>query len=697
MATPGAVFEPVSTLPRNGWWQLGQWKIAGQVISEKHGNFYYPTVNDLNVAGTFSLDAHNGAVGDFNGDGRSDMVITWAVFPHTVERQTYLLPTVLLNVGGALQLQPDSALPATLTRHFPYRVMTGNFNGDGKDDFVYAGAGVTVRTPGAGLVTRAEPAGVAVSTGAGAFRDASAGLAGQTLTGPSAAATFMHDASVGDVNGDGLDDIFAGGVLWATTGAGTWADITASIKGKAWPGSPMSSAMGDLNGDGRADIVALYQDFSSSRMVLMNEGGTTPSFRKIDLPTGLFGANTKDNYVIVADVNRDGVQDIVVAETQSNPYYQSSALQILIQTAPGVFQDQTASRIDNSARKSVHGEGRLTFEDANGDGHPDLIHTNSDAKDGVAIFLNDGAGHFTLVDNKLIPFIQVPNLQGWEGVTGTQAAFTADRGYPIHINDDGIIDFVVQMQRPFTAWPQVEPSEEALYTLVSNPQAFGRGASERLAGSALADRIYGLGGNDTISAGGGNDVINGGEGDDALDGGNGIDTAAYTGKRAEFTIARTESGFSVTGKAQGEGADTLVNVERLQFADAKVALDIDGNGGMAYRLYQAAFNRTPDQGGLGYQMKALDGGLNIAQVAANFIASPEFAVTYGALDNTAFVNQLYQNVLHRAADSGGLAFHTGNLASGANTRANVLVGFSESPENQAALIGTIRDGMAYTV
>ena len=126
-------------------------------------------------------------------------------------------------------------------------------------------------------------------------------------------------------------------------------------------------------------------------------------------------------------------------------------------------------------------------------------------------------------------------------------------------------------------------------------------------------------------------------------------------------------------------------------------LDTAGNAGMAYRLYQAAFDRTPDQGGLGFQMKALDDGLNIAQVAANFIASPEFQRTYGALNDTQFVTQLYQNVLHRAPDSGGLAFHVNNLATGANTRANVLVGFSESPENQAALIGAIQNGMVYTV
>ncbi len=197
-----------------------------------------------------------------------------------------------------------------------------------------------------------------------------------------------------------------------------------------------------------------------------------------------------------------------------------------------------------------------------------------------------------------------------------------------------------------------------------------------LTGTSGADRLTGLGGNDSI------------------DGGAGVDTAVYSGARRAYTLTRTGTGYTVTGGT--DGTDTLVNVERLQFSDATVAIDIAGNGGMAYRLYQAAFNRTPDQGGLGYQMDALDKGLNIAQVAANFIASPEFSATYGSLNDTQFVSQLYQNVLHRAADAGGLAFHTGNLATGANTRSNVLVGFSESPEHQAALIGVIQGGMVFS-
>ncbi len=214
-----------------------------------------------------------------------------------------------------------------------------------------------------------------------------------------------------------------------------------------------------------------------------------------------------------------------------------------------------------------------------------------------------------------------------------------------------------------------------------------QGAGKLFEGTAGADRIV---------AGYLNDQLRGGAGNDDLTGAEGIDTAMYAGNRASFTITSTGSGYTVSDRGGAEGADTLRQIERIQFADARVALDVDGNGGKAYRLYQAAFNRTPDQGGLGYQMNALDNGTALSQVAANFIASPEFQRTYGALNDSQFVTQLYQNVLHRGPDAGGLSFHTGNLGRGM-ARADVLVGFSESPENQAALIGTIQNGMVYSI
>ena len=49
----------------------------------------YPTVNDCSEQdGTFTHDMHNSNYGDFNGDGYEDLVVSWAVFPHTLERET---------------------------------------------------------------------------------------------------------------------------------------------------------------------------------------------------------------------------------------------------------------------------------------------------------------------------------------------------------------------------------------------------------------------------------------------------------------------------------------------------------------------------------------------------------------------------------------------------------------------------------
>lgn len=203
-----------------------------------------------------------------------------------------------------------------------------------------------------------------------------------------------------------------------------------------------------------------------------------------------------------------------------------------------------------------------------------------------------------------------------------------------------------------------------------------------------------------------NDVLNGSEvadtffisnGNDMLSGGGGLDTVILSGTASYFTITKTTTGYTVTDKAGNGGTDTLVNIERLQFADKWVALDIDGNAGQAYRLYQAAFNRQPDLGGLGYQMRELDNGLALATVAQNFINSPEFSATYGSLDDTDFINQMYLNVLHRPAEAAGLDFYENHLEAGTMTRAAVLVGFSESPENQANVIGVIENGMEYVL
>ncbi len=101
------------------------------------------------------------------------------------------------------------------------------------------------------------------------------------------------------------------------------------------------------------------------------------------------------------------------------------------------------------------------------------------------------------------------------------------------------------------------------------------------------------------------------------------------------------------------------------------------------RLYYAALSRMPDYAGLQAWSVALHAGaLTLDQAADQFAGSAEFALRYGSLDNTQFVEQLYLDVLNRQADTAGLDAWVKQLNDGAS-RGTVLVGFSESDEFKA--------------
>ena len=104
-----------------------------------------------------------------------------------------------------------------------------------------------------------------------------------------------------------------------------------------------------------------------------------------------------------------------------------------------------------------------------------------------------------------------------------------------------------------------------------------------------------------------------------------------------------------------------------------------------FRLYNASFKRLPDSDGLAYWIDNFSSGRNsIRVVASSFLGSDEFAERYGDnVSDSTYVNTLYKNVLGRDADAGGLNYWLGQLNSGAETRYEVLLGFSESAENKA--------------
>ncbi len=112
------------------------------------------------------------------------------------------------------------------------------------------------------------------------------------------------------------------------------------------------------------------------------------------------------------------------------------------------------------------------------------------------------------------------------------------------------------------------------------------------------------------------------------------------------------------------------------------------------RLYLAYFRRAPDFDGLVFWSGRLRAGQDIASVSENFAGSREFVITYGALDDGAFVDLVYRNVLGRSADAGGRDYWLGQMRRGTD-RGDVMTAFSESDENQRATFGTVRATMLY--
>ncbi|WP_374586729.1 DUF4214 domain-containing protein, partial [Pseudoduganella sp.] len=166
---------------------------------------------------------------------------------------------------------------------------------------------------------------------------------------------------------------------------------------------------------------------------------------------------------------------------------------------------------------------------------------------------------------------------------------------------------------------------------------------ENAYGGSGNDKLFGTAGNNVLRGGAGNDLITGNGGDDTIDGGAGLDTVNFAGKRADHSITATANGFSV---GSSTGLASVTGVERLHFADGDKALDIDGKAGQLFRLYQAIFNRKPDEAGLGYWLKAVDNGTTMESVALEFTKSAEFAKMYGVnVSNKEMLTKIYEYAL----------------------------------------------------
>lgn len=183
----------------------------------------------------------------------------------------------------------------------------------------------------------------------------------------------------------------------------------------------------------------------------------------------------------------------------------------------------------------------------------------------------------------------------------------------------------------------------------------------------------------------------------AIDGGDGRDTLVLTQSADDVLITENDDGTITVSVSDAQDL-RLTSVERLAFAESQLAFDTEGNAGQAYRLYQAVFDRVPDKEGLGFWIGQLDAeNVTLEEAAAFFIASEEFAATYGTPDTVSdedYLTLLYANVLDRKPDEAGFDFWSAQQEKGI-TRSDMLVHFSESVENVALVAPAIDDGIWY--
>ena len=228
----------------------------------------------------------------------------------------------------------------------------------------------------------------------------------------------------------------------------------------------------------------------------------------------------------------------------------------------------------------------------------------------------------------------------------------------------------------------------------------GGSGNDLIKGNSTSNFLAGGKGNDSLYGHGANDVFEGGEGNDIVYGGEGVDILLRSLSDFEVNFLGEHS-FQLRSSGY-EGVDSLFNVERIYIGNLDspsriIGLDINQgeSSGSVFRLYNAAFNRTPDGFEVGYHVNDIESNeFQLLDIARNFLLSPEFSKTYGINQSDEdYVKTLYANVLNRVPEDFELKYYTDQFESLSTERAKTLLNFSESPENISLILPQIEFGI----
>ena len=233
--------------------------------------------------------------------------------------------------------------------------------------------------------------------------------------------------------------------------------------------------------------------------------------------------------------------------------------------------------------------------------------------------------------------------------------------------------------------------DEALTLIENNPILVSAGveefrsAIENLPDETLLSDVEGFG---TAEPG---DGTGDGDGTDVTQDQNGNDIQTFTLPFSGTTISVEDDGVTVT--LPGEEPTKLVGVERLEFIDGTLFLDVEDGAGLVKTAYDALLGTgQPDAAGFDFWLDLYEGGtIDTFALTDAFTQTDAFAQQYGAvLDNAeALIQSIYNNLFDREADVAGLTFWKEYLeANGVADSVDEALAYMMQSDEFAGLVGT---------